>query len=115
MPRSPRLTRSTQAYQHAAGREHTPKDVEGTLAGWGSEICSVDAEAFAAVMGGDDAVLAAKEAQRRGISRGVWSTPTFFVNDNEASSMGSGKSPDDWAEFLTPLIGDDAGGAGGSA
>ncbi len=41
---------------------------------------------------------------RNAAQRGVWSTPTFFLNDGEAVSMGSGAGLSEWQEFLDPIL-----------
>lgn len=46
----------------------------------------------------------AKAPIRFSIVRGVWSTPTFFVNGSEASSLTSSSSLKDWKEVLQPLL-----------
>uniref|UniRef100_A0A7S1G5G6 Thioredoxin-like fold domain-containing protein n=1 Tax=Bicosoecida sp. CB-2014 TaxID=1486930 RepID=A0A7S1G5G6_9STRA len=100
-----------EKFQHAAGRDKTPADVEAVFAEWAAGVGCDKAE-FAAAFESDEGYLAPKEAQRVGILRQVWSTPTFFLNGVEADKMGSGKSPDEWAEVLDGMIGT-AGGAGG--
>jgi len=46
----------------------------------------------------------AKAPIRFGILRGVWSTPTFFVNGSEATSLSSSSTLEDWKETLQPLL-----------
>lgn len=41
---------------------------------------------------------------RFGISRGVWSTPTFFINGSEASQLSSSSTLSDWKAVLDPLL-----------
>lgn len=53
----------------------------------------------------DEAI--AKEAKapiRFSIIRGVWSTPTFFVNGSQADSLTSSSTLEDWHEIVQPLL-----------
>lgn len=42
----------------------------------------------------------AKTSIRYAVDRGVWSTPTFFVNGSEAPQLESSSTLKDWQEFL---------------
>lgn len=45
----------------------------------------------------------AKASIRYGIDRGVWSTPTFLVNDSEVPHLESSSTLQDWRSFLNSL------------
>lgn len=52
----------------------------------------------------DDVYAAAKIPSRIAFSRGVWSTPTFFINGAEATQLSSSSSLEDWNNILEPLL-----------
>jgi len=52
----------------------------------------------------DDVFAAAKVPSRIAFSRGVWSTPTFFINGAEAVELGSKSTLEDWNKILEPLL-----------
>lgn len=52
---------------------------------------------------GDDVFAAAKIPSRSAFSRGVWSTPTFFINGAEATQLSSSSTLEEWSKILAPL------------
>jgi protein-disulfide isomerase len=52
----------------------------------------------------DDVYAAAKIPSRIAFSRGVWSTPTFFINGAEATQLSSSSSLEAWNNILDPLL-----------
>ncbi len=52
----------------------------------------------------DEVYGAAKVPSRIAFSRGVWSTPTFFINGAEATALGSSSTLEDWNKILDPLL-----------
>jgi protein-disulfide isomerase len=52
----------------------------------------------------DDVFGAAKVPSRIAFSRGVWSTPTFFINGAEVTQLGSSSTLEDWNKILEPLL-----------
>ena len=52
----------------------------------------------------DEVFAAAKVPSRIAFSRGVWSTPTFFINGAEATTLGSSSTLEDWNNILDPLL-----------
>lgn len=52
----------------------------------------------------DDAFQAAKVPSRIAFSRGVWSTPTFYINGAEVTELGSSSTLEDWNKILEPLL-----------
>jgi 2-hydroxychromene-2-carboxylate isomerase len=52
----------------------------------------------------DDVYAAAKVPSRIAFSRGVWSTPTFFINGAEATQLSSSSALEDWNTVLEPLL-----------
>jgi len=47
---------------------------------------------------------AAKIPPHIALSRGVWSTPTFFINGAEVTTLGSKSTLEDWNNILEPLL-----------
>jgi protein-disulfide isomerase len=45
----------------------------------------------------------AKTSSRYAAKRGVWSTPTFFINGSEVPQLGSSSTLQDWQTFLASL------------
>ena len=52
----------------------------------------------------DEVYAAAKIPSRLAFSRGVWSTPTFFINGAEATQLSSSSTIEDWNNILEPLV-----------
>ncbi len=52
----------------------------------------------------NDVYDAAKVPSRIAFSRGVWSTPTFFINGAEVTQLGSSSTLEDWNKILEPLL-----------
>jgi protein-disulfide isomerase len=52
----------------------------------------------------DEVYAAAKLPSRIAFSRGVWSTPTFFINGAEANQLSSSSTLGDWNNILEPLL-----------
>lgn len=52
----------------------------------------------------DEVYAAAKLPSRIAFSRGVWSTPTFFINGAEATQLSSSSTLEDWKTILEPLL-----------
>ena len=52
----------------------------------------------------DEVFAAAKVPSRVAFSRGVWSTPTFFINGAEVTQLSSLSTFEQWNEILGPLL-----------
>jgi 2-hydroxychromene-2-carboxylate isomerase len=52
----------------------------------------------------DEIFYAAKIPSRIAFSRGVWSTPTLYINGAEATQLGSSSTLEDWYKVLDPLL-----------
>jgi len=52
----------------------------------------------------DEVFAAAKIPSRIAFSRGVWSTPTFYINGAEANQLSSSSTLEDWNKVLDPLL-----------
>ncbi|MGF1460313.1 MAG: DsbA family protein [Leptolyngbyaceae cyanobacterium] len=52
---------------------------------------------------GSELASRAKVSVRHSISRGVWSTPTFFINGSVVPQLESSSTLDEWQDFLQSL------------
>lgn len=66
---------------------------------------TADSAAFLAKLNSKDVYAAARIPARFATMRGVWSTPTFFINGAEATALSSGSSLADWQGILDPMLG----------
>ncbi|MEL7512639.1 MAG: hypothetical protein AAGM27_10925 [Cyanobacteria bacterium J06554_3] len=55
-------------------------------------------------MNSKDVYAQARIPARLATMRSVWSTPTFFINGAEATSLSSGSSLEDWQAVLDSLL-----------
>ena len=62
-----------------------------------------DRTVFINLLKSDDVFFAAKVPSRIAFSRGVWSTPTFYINGAEATQLGSSSTLEDWNKILSAL------------
>ena len=63
-----------------------------------------DGAAFIKRIESDEVFAAAKIPSRIAFSRGVWSTPTFYINGAEANQLSSSSTLEDWNKVLDPLL-----------
>jgi protein-disulfide isomerase len=63
-----------------------------------------DPVAFITRLESDENSAIAKVPARIAFSRGVWSTPTIFINGAEAIQLGSRSTLADWTAVLDPLL-----------
>ena len=59
---------------------------------------------FIKLLESDDVYAAAKIPSRIAFSRGVWSTPTFYINGAEVTQLSSSSTPEEWNQILEPLL-----------
>ena len=52
----------------------------------------------------DEVYAAAKVPSRVAFSRGVWATPTFFINGAEVTQLSSSSTLEEWNRILGPLL-----------
>lgn len=63
-----------------------------------------DAAEFIKRIESDEVYAAAKIPSRIAFSRGVWSTPTFYINGAEANQISSSYTLEDWDKIVEPLL-----------
>jgi len=92
-------------YAEAALLQQTHVDLYNLLARFAAEYSDwKDGKEFIQQLTSDRVEQETKVPIRHAISRGVWSTPTFFVNGSEASQLSSSSSFADWKSVLDPLL-----------
>ncbi|MEM6598952.1 MAG: thioredoxin domain-containing protein, partial [Cyanobacteria bacterium P01_C01_bin.69] len=65
---------------------------------------STDKASFLEKLNSKDVYAAARIPARFAAVKGVWSTPTFFINGAEAAQLSSGSSLEDWQAVINPLL-----------
>ncbi|MEM9153399.1 MAG: thioredoxin domain-containing protein, partial [Cyanobacteria bacterium P01_F01_bin.3] len=65
---------------------------------------STDKAGFLERLNSKDVYAAARIPARFATIRGVWSTPTFFINGAEATDLSSGSSLEAWQAVIDPLL-----------
>jgi hypothetical protein len=81
------------------------RDLYALLARFASEYArESDAEAFFERLDSEEVEQAAKIPLRLAATRGVWSTPTFFINGAEVPQLSSSSTLEDWKAVLEPLF-----------
>ena len=99
------LYKRQDQYLNGASRHRSPAELHSLLAQFAGEFDpSLDKDEFLRRFDSDEVFAATKVPIRYGISRGVWSTPTFFINGSEASGLSSSSSVEDWQAVLDPLV-----------
>ncbi|MEL7332186.1 MAG: thioredoxin domain-containing protein [Cyanobacteria bacterium J06560_2] len=63
-----------------------------------------DQASFIEHLNSKEVYAAARIPARFATVRGVWSTPTFFINGAEATALSSGSSRQDWQATIDPLL-----------
>lgn len=66
--------------------------------------CQTDPTEFIKRLESDEVYAAAKVPSRVAFSRGVWATPTFFINGAEATQLSSSSALEQWTDILGPLL-----------
>ena len=59
---------------------------------------------LASLMDDDTTFDAVKCCQRRGISLGIWCTPTFFLNGALMTKVTGNDDPSTWIEYLESIV-----------
>ncbi|MGD1895872.1 MAG: DsbA family protein [Phormidesmis sp.] len=65
---------------------------------------ATDKDKFLKELNSIEVYAAARIPARFATVRGVWSTPTFFINGAEATTLSSGSSLQDWQAVIDPLL-----------
>ena len=65
---------------------------------------STDKASFLEKLNSKDVYAAARIPARFATVKGVWSTPTFFINGAEATQLSSGSNLEDWQAIINPML-----------
>ncbi|MBE1295507.1 MAG: thioredoxin domain-containing protein, partial [Rhodobacteraceae bacterium] len=64
----------------------------------------VDRETFLKRMADNDIYVDARTPIRYAATKGVWATPTFFVNNSDNVPVDHSSTLDNWKELIDPLL-----------
>ena len=74
------------------------------MADLGNEFDGTPKERVAELLADNAVYAAAKQPGRYAALRGVWGTPTIFINDSERGDLGSASTLDNWRAVIDPLL-----------
>lgn len=84
--------------------DRTHNDLLKLIAELGQEFDGTDPAKMMTLLNNDKVYYKAKEPGRYAALRGVWSTPTIFINHAEQMSLGSSSTLSDWQAIVDPLL-----------
>ena len=94
-----------QEFANEAWKDKTQTEFHQRLADYAANaIEGTDKEMFSNQLHSAEVYAEARIPARFATIRGVWSTPTFFINGAEATDLSSGSSLHDWHSVLAPLL-----------
>ena len=91
-------------FANEASKDKTQTDWHNMLAdyavatGWG------DRDKFLELLNSEEVYSKARIPARFATIRGVWSTPTFYINGAEAADLSSQSSLQEWQDTIDPLL-----------
>lgn len=103
------LYQRQEQYLNGAWRNRSAADLDALCTQFAAEFArgrgdDFDSDQFTERLASDEVFAATKVPLRYGIARGVWSTPSFFVNGSPAPALSSGSSVADWRAVIDPLL-----------
>ena len=94
-----------EEFANEAWQDRTQTDFNQWLADRASAATEYkDKVKFIELLNSKAVYAAARIPARHAIVTGVWSTPTFFINGAEATSLSSGSSLEAWKAVIDPLL-----------
>jgi len=93
-----------ERYFNGAFADRTHNDLKALVADFGHEFDGTSRERIAELMADNAVIATAKQPGRYAALRGVWSTPTIFINDSERGDLGSASALDNWRAIIDPLL-----------
>lgn len=94
-----------EKYSKDTFAQQTHVDLYNLLVRFAAEYAGwTDRTAFIQQLKSDEVEQKAKVSIRFGISRGIWSTPTFFINGSEATQLSSSSTLNNWKRVLDPMF-----------
>ncbi|MEL6501864.1 MAG: thioredoxin domain-containing protein [Cyanobacteria bacterium J06623_1] len=98
------LDRQTE-FANEASKDTTQTEWQQTLADYALEATEMSDKAeFLQLLNSKEVYAKARIPARFATIRGVWSTPTFFINGAEASNLSSKSSLADWQSQIDSLL-----------
>ncbi len=92
-----------ERYFNGAFAHRTHDDLKQLVENLCQEFDGTPAEQATRLLADDNVFAAAKHPGRVAALRGVWSTPTIFINHSERSELGSSSSLGDWRATIDPF------------
>ena len=93
-----------ERYFNGAFADRTHNDLKALIADLGHEFDKTPRERVAELLADNAVYAAAKQPGRYAALRGVWGTPTIFINDSERGDLGSASTLDNWRAVIDPLL-----------
>lgn len=93
-----------ERFFNGAFADKSHNDLHALLGTLGEEFNGTPPAKMAELLADNGVYYAAKEPGRYAALRGVWSTPTIFINDSEQFGLGSSSTLDDWRAVVDPLL-----------
>ena len=98
------LYKHQQRFYNAPFLHKTHEDLRQLVADLAEEQGSIDRSAFLQRMLDNDIYIDARTPIRYAATKGVWATPTFFVNNGDNVPVDHKSSLADWQNLIDPLL-----------
>ncbi|MEM9090857.1 MAG: thioredoxin domain-containing protein [Cyanobacteria bacterium P01_F01_bin.53] len=94
-----------EEFANEAWKDKTQTEFHDLLAEFAvTATAHTDKAAFIELLNSKEIYAQARIPARFATVRGVWSTPTFFINGAEATQLSSGSSVEAWKAVIDPLL-----------
>ncbi|WP_036487977.1 thioredoxin domain-containing protein [Myxosarcina sp. GI1] len=98
------IYRHQEEFANEASKDKTQRDFHHLLASYAADGFGWDKQQFIDRLESKEIYNLARIPARLAIVRGVWSTPTFFINGAEATDLSSQSSLEDWQQTIDSLL-----------
>lgn len=95
-----------EQFYNAAYLHKTHDDLRQSIADLAEDHGGVEREAFLQRMADDDIYIQARTPIRYAATKGVWATPSFFVNNGNNVPVDHKSTVNDWIQMIEPLLAD---------
>lgn len=93
-----------EQFYNAPFLHKTHEDLRQFVADMAQEHAGIEREAFLTRMADNDIYIDARTPIRYAATKGVWATPTFFVNNGNNVPVNHKSSFSDWRKLIDPLL-----------